>query len=78
MAPDGEFLNLMAAIRKIEADLTLTDAEKAKQRQDLMGGKIGGDEKENKDAGTVFGDVGGGKGTHGGFVGRRLSSSVRA
>ncbi|CAA7042240.1 unnamed protein product, partial [Microthlaspi erraticum] len=43
VAESNENLDLMAA--------TLTDAEKAKKRQELMGGKIGVDEEENKDAG---------------------------
>ncbi|WCJ42045.1 Zinc finger (C3HC4-type RING finger) family protein [Euphorbia peplus] len=52
---------LLAAIREIEADQTLTDREKAKKRQELMSGKSDGDGEDvkmkGKDGGSDVFDV---------------------
>ncbi|CAH2046448.1 unnamed protein product [Thlaspi arvense] len=48
--PDGGS-ELLASIRAIEADDSLTDADKAKKRQELLGGKADGDEDEKKSSG---------------------------
>ncbi|ESQ46580.1 hypothetical protein EUTSA_v10000084mg [Eutrema salsugineum] len=47
--------DLVAAIRAIEADKSLTDEAKAKKRQELLSGKSVGDEDEKKSAGPDSG-----------------------
>lgn len=49
VSESNENSGLVAAIHAIGADLTLTDAEKARKRQELVGGKIAADEEEKKD-----------------------------
>ena len=48
----------MDKIRAIEADASLTDLEKAKRRQELLGGAKEGEETEGNGAGGVLGILG--------------------
>ncbi|CAA7042239.1 unnamed protein product [Microthlaspi erraticum] len=56
VAESSENSDLMAAIHAIGADPTLTEAEKAKKRQELIGGKIGVDEEEKNDVFAALGE----------------------